>query len=70
MGQTAAGGWLSAECELTAQMAALRTAFYSAVATAAAESAQARKPWTGPDGDNPKPFLLRHQKMIGPFMAM
>ena len=32
--------------------------------------AKQKKPWTGPDGDNPKPFVLRYQKYIGPFMAM
>ena len=49
--------------------------FMAAAAAAAAmlvvlAEAKKGRPWTGPDGDNPKPFVLRYQKYIGPFMAM
>jgi ABC-type sugar transport system substrate-binding protein len=39
-------------------------------ATTSMAAAAKKKKWTGPDGDNPKPFVLRYQKYIGPFMAM
>ena len=38
------------------------------VALADAAAGEAKKPKWGPD--NPKPFILKYQKYVGPFMAM
>ena len=50
----------AAVCYLLAQL--------TAVAHAAADAEKSNQPKWGPD--NPKPFLLKYHKYVGPFMAM